>query len=165
MVGESGEKPVALTLAVADGSLEAYLQYDRKHHGRDATDFLSNSIVAACILADVEPLCTLGVSDCDQLGLDEYAFPQTVVVAKASMRTVNLENGTKIDVPRHYGDYLKSREKNLWSTQMEVEIQRLLAIPVWLASSTSQRFQKTPRVLTARSEPLTTERAILPKEI
>ena len=46
------------------------------------------------------------------------------------MRTVKLKNGTRIDVPRHYGDYLKSREKNLWSSQMEVEIQSLLSIPV-----------------------------------
>ena len=65
------EDSVALALAVTDGSLEAYIKYDRAHHGRNATDVLSNSIVVACILA--EPLCTLGVSDCDQLGLDEYA--------------------------------------------------------------------------------------------
>ena len=70
------------------------------------------------------------MSDCDQLSLDEYASPQTVVVTKSEMRTVNLVDGTRIDVPRHYGDYLKSREKNLWASQMECEIQRLLAIPV-----------------------------------
>jgi hypothetical protein len=122
---------VALAIAVTDGSLAGYLQYDRQHHGRDATDFLSNSIVAACMLADVEPLCTLGVSDCDQLALDEYASPQTVMVTKSDMRdSINLVDGTRIDVPRHYGDFLKSREKNLWASQMEVEIQRLLSIPV-----------------------------------
>ena len=124
------EDAIALALAVANGSLEAYLKYDRMHHGRDATDFLLNSIVAACILADVDPLYTLSVSDCDQLGLDKYASPQTIVVTKASMRSVKLENGTRIDMPRHYGDYLKSQEKNLWSSQMECDIQRLLSIPV-----------------------------------
>ena len=55
------------------------------------------------------------------------------------MRTVNLENGTRIYVPRHYGDYLKSREKNLvWSSQMKCEIQRLLSIPVARLIHTSE---------------------------
>ena len=94
---------MALAIAVTDGSLAGYLQYDRQHNGRDSTDFLSNSIVAACILADVEPLCALGVSDCDQLALDEYASPQTIVVMRSDMRSVNLVDGTRIDVPRHYG--------------------------------------------------------------
>ena len=46
------------------------------------------------------------------------------------MRVVNLDGGTQMDIPRHDGDYLKSREKNLWSAQMDNEVQRLLAIPV-----------------------------------
>ena len=58
------EDAIALALAVSEGSLEAYIKYDRMRNGSGASDFLSDSIVAACILADANQTLVTAVSDC-----------------------------------------------------------------------------------------------------
>jgi hypothetical protein len=124
------EDAIDLALAASEGTLQAYLRYDRAHNGSASCDFLSNSILAACILADAPIGSVTDVSDCRLLGADQHTTLHAAVVTKTAMHVVNLDDGTQINIPRHYGDYLISREKNIWSTQMDHEVQRLLAIPV-----------------------------------
>ena len=63
------------------------------------------------VMTDMKRLT--GDADCKTL--------HAAMATKAATRVVNLDDGTQIDIPRHYGDYLKSHEKNLWSAQMDHE--------------------------------------------
>jgi hypothetical protein len=125
------EDATALALAFSNGTLAAYADYD--HSACGSADFLSDSVLAACILSDtpysdLRAMCS--ATSIDGNLSDHLPLLTVVATTGGEMKVVVTGAGQSVSVPRHYGDFLVSRDKAIWQSRMADEIHKLLAIPV-----------------------------------
>ena len=115
-------------LALLAGAEQAAMRSEDGDALREVTDFMDDGVLAACIVGDVDPadLSSIGVAR----ELDGGAAHVLLATRGDEQRVVKINENLSMAVPRHYGDYMKSRDKPIWHARKKVEVQRLLAIPV-----------------------------------
>ena len=96
------------------------------------SDFVGDECLAMLCAAEAHPSDLASVNEVFALDGPDLLVERHLLLALKGgpMRVVKLRDGISIDVPRHYGDYMMSKDKPHWNTRMAAEVERLLNIPV-----------------------------------
>ena len=95
----------------------------------DISDFASPELVAACLVADTHPSNVHSMVNAFDIE-GEQVTACALALKSGEMRVVRINETLAMSVPRHYGDFMRSRDKSAWHQRMAVEVHRLINIPV-----------------------------------